>query len=326
MKLSSSAASVVAIATLAHPAVGFTPASSRSVGVGSFVGTPLVPVVVSSRIPSTALQMNLFDRFFRVARSNFNLVLSNLEQPEKILDQAVLDMQNDMVKIRQTYAELSATQRRLQEQKNQHETAAREWYERAQLALQRNKEDLARQALTRRQIALEDARSVQQQLDTNGVALDKLYQSLQLLDQKILDARSKKNQMIARARTAKTTMQVNDMLSGVTGKTSMDAFKRMEQKVEALEAAAEASAEMGFLSSSLPEANLEREFLQLEAMDAVEKELRQLKGIVQDEKQDMNQYQKILQPSTIGRDDNAVERELQAMKQQSVQKIPIRWE
>ena len=60
-----------------------------------------------------ALHMSLFDRFFRVAKSNVNLILSNMEDPEKIMDQAVIDMQKDLVKVRQTYSEMSATQRRL---------------------------------------------------------------------------------------------------------------------------------------------------------------------------------------------------------------------
>ena len=67
---------------------------------------------------------------------------------------------------------------------------------------------------------------------------------MQLLEKKILESRAKKDQMIARARTAQSTQKVNDMISGITGKTSMDAFKRMEEKVEALEASAEVSKEM----------------------------------------------------------------------------------
>jgi phage shock protein A len=63
--------------------------------------------------------MNMIDRFFRVVSSNINNVISNLEDPEKVLDQAVVDMQNDLVKIRQSYAEISATQKRSEKQKEQ---------------------------------------------------------------------------------------------------------------------------------------------------------------------------------------------------------------
>ena len=306
----------------------FVPVAPRT--TPSYFGTmttialpPPRPIV---HLSPTALHMSLFDRFFRVAKSNVNLILSNMEDPEKIMDQAVIDMQKDLVKVRQTYSEISAAQRRLQQQKDQLDEVASDWYNRAQLALQRNKDNLARQALTRRQIALDEASAVQQQIDVNGSALDKLYNSMHLLDQKILDAKSKKDQMAARARTAKTTMQVNDMLSGVTGKTSLDAFKRMEQKVEALEAAAEASAELGSLSESLPDVSLDREFLQLEALSAVDKELMQLKGMLHEAEEDRMKNLKVLQPSNVNNDDVRIEEEFQVMKLKSNEKIPIQWD
>merc|ERR1712154_514993 len=83
---------------------------------------------------------------------------------------------------------------------------------------------------------------------------------------------------------AESTQKVNDMLSGVSGKTSMDAFKRMEDKVEALEASAEVSAEMGNLSGGLlpgsTDSNLEKEFKMLEAGSAVDDELKRMKGML----------------------------------------------
>merc|ERR1712137_616374 len=103
-------------------------------------------------------------------------------------------------------------------------------------------------------------------------------------ERKIMESKSKKEQMIARARTAKSTQQVNDMLGGITGKTSMDAFTRMEEKVEALEAAAEMSAEMGMMSlpssagSGSSTANsLEKEFRLLEASSSVDEEFEKMK-------------------------------------------------
>src|SRR3569832_2331232 len=107
---------------------------------------------------------------------------------------------------------------------------------------------------------------------------------MQLLEKKILESKAKKEQMVARARTAQSTQKVNDMLGGITGKTSMDAFKRMEEKVEALEAAAEVSAEMGaFAGNYLPgsaESSIEREFKLLEGSAAVDDELKKLKGLL----------------------------------------------
>lgn len=169
-------------------------------------------------------------------------------------------------------------------QKEQAQAVAEDWYKRAQLAMQKGSEDLAREALTRRQQNLDEAESLQQQIDAQALAVDKLYEGMQMLEKKILESKSKKEQMVARARTAQSTQKVNDMLGGITGKTSMDAFKRMEEKVEALEAAAEVSAEMGsFAGNYLPgtsESSIEREFKLLEGSAAVDDELKKLKGLL----------------------------------------------
>lgn len=178
--------------------------------------------------------------------------------------------------MRQAYAEAIASQRRLQRQKDQAESVANDWYQRAQLALQRNNEGLAREALARRQLELDTANTLRMQMDTQNVAVDKLYTAMNALENKIREAAATKEQLVARARTAKTTAAVNDMLSGLTGKTSMDAFNRMQEKVEAMEAAAEASAEMSLLPSGV-DSSLESEFRMLEQSSAVDHELEKMK-------------------------------------------------
>jgi len=219
-----------------------------------------------------------------VAKSNINNVLKSLEDPEKIMNQAVEDMQNDLVKVRQSYAEITATQRRLLKQKEQSDALADDWYKRAQLALSKGEEALAKEALSRRQQQTETAEGLQIQIDMQAQAVDKLYEGMQALEAKILESKAKKEQMVARARTAQSTAKVNDMLGGITGKTSMDAFTRMEDKVEALEAAAEVSAEMGsFDGKALPGSSgssIENQFKMLEATSSVDKELEEMKKML----------------------------------------------
>lgn len=237
------------------------------------------------RTPNTALYAgsgNLFDRFFRVTRGNLNNLLSQFEDPEKVMDQAVVDMQNDLVQIRQAYAQVTASQRRLANSQKQQESVAKDWYRRAQLALKKGEEDLARQALARREQALQAAQEVENEASTQSASLDKLYEGMKQLEAKIVEAQSKKSQLAARAKTAKNTQKVNDMLAGLQnlgGKTSMAAFARMEEKVNALEAAAEVSAD--FLKNNenmmLPaSSSIEKEFRRLEASDAVDRELEKL--------------------------------------------------
>jgi len=277
----------ITLVALLSETAAFAPSGSSS----SFVQKKTIAIkpqhvvsYASERRSSSSLNMNLFDRFSRVAKSNINNVLKNLEDPEKILNQAVEDMQGDLVKIRQSYAEVTASQRRLLKQKEQADAVADDWYQRAQLALQKGNDELAREALTRRQQQVDAASALQSQIDTQNASIDKLYEGMQQLESSIMEAKAKKEQMIARARTAESTQKVNDMLSGVSGTTSMDAFKRMEDKVEALEASAEVSAEMGSLNGGLlpgsADSNLEKEFKLLEAGNAVDDELAKMKGLL----------------------------------------------
>lgn len=237
---------------------------------------------------ATALHANFFDRFTRVAKANLNNVLMGFEDPEKVMAQALEDMQTDLVRVRQTYSEVTATQRRMANSKRQLESQADDWYNRAQLALKRENEGLAREALARREALLSQASTIQGQIDSQANNLDTLYEGMQALEKKILEAASKKNEMAARAKTAKSTQKINDMLSGLTGKTSMDAFNKMEEKVLALEAAAEVSNEMAktMMTRSLPSSSkskdssssIELQFRALESSDAVDKEMEKLKA------------------------------------------------
>lgn len=253
----------------------------------AFTGPQFQPVTrspASTKTSKVVLQMNLFDRFARVAKANLNDIANKLEDPEKIMDQAIEEMQNDLVKIRQSYAEVTATQRRLLKQKEQCDAMAQDWYKRAQLALEKGNDDLAKEALSRRQQQTEEASDLQSQLDSQADSLDKLFEGMKMLEKKISENKAKKDQMVARARTAQSTQKVNDMISGVTGKASTDAFTRMEEKVEALEAAAEVSAEMGSITgNALPgssAASIEDQFKALEAANEIDDELAKMKGLL----------------------------------------------
>ena len=97
--------------------------------------------------------MGLFDRVSRVVRSNLNAAVSGAEDPEKILDQAIIDMQEDLVQMRQAVAKAIASQKRVQQQYERAQSEANTWQQRAQLALQKGDESLAREALTRKKDA-----------------------------------------------------------------------------------------------------------------------------------------------------------------------------
>jgi len=213
---------------------------------------------------------NLFSRFTRVISSYANSLITAAEDPEKILDQTVNEMQGDLIKMRQATAQVMASQKQLETKYNAATKAADDWYKRAQLAMEKGDEDLAREALTRRKSYAENAESMKANLDAQSEAVDKLIANTRLLEGKMAEAKSKKDTLKARAASAKTNKAVSDMVSGMSTSSALGAFDRMEEKVLGMEAEAEA---MGVFAA--PD-NLEAQFKALEA-GGVDDELAALK-------------------------------------------------
>lgn len=237
--------------------------------------------------------MNLADRFLRVVRANVNKVVTGMEDPEKILDQTVSDMQGDVVKVRQAYAEVAAGLKRLERQSEQASVTSDEWKKRAELALRKGEEDLAREALTRKKAADDQKNALAGQIDAMRANTEKLYESMQQLEGKINEARSKKDEYVARARTAKTSQKVNDMLGNVTDTGSMAAFDRMKTKVEEMEVKAEVSKDMAIGGAA--DTSLEGKFKALES-DSVDDELAKMKGALGAGKSSMSLPQRSSNP------------------------------
>ncbi|KAH8505686.1 hypothetical protein H0E87_012780 [Populus deltoides] len=176
-------------------------------------------------------RMNLFDRFARVVKSYANAILSSFEDPEKILEQTVLEMNDDLTKMRQATAQVLASQKRLENKYNAAQQASEEWYRKAQLALQKGEEDLAREALKRRKTYADNANSFKAQLDQQRSVVENLISNTRLLESKIQEAKSKKDTLKARAQSAKTATKVNEMLGNVNTSNALSAFEKMEEKV-----------------------------------------------------------------------------------------------
>ena len=151
-----------------------------------------------------------------------------------------------------------AAQKKTEAQYNQNSTAANDWQRRAQLALQKGDEDLARQALQRKKGYAETAASLKQQLDQQTAQVDTLKRNLIAIEGKISEAKTKKNMLKARAQAAKVQEQLSSTVSSMNTSSAMAAFERMEEKVLELEARSQAAVELGG-------ADLERQFFALEA-------------------------------------------------------------
>ena len=215
--------------------------------------------------------MGLLDRLSRLLRANLNSFVSDAEDPTKILDQSVADMQDDLVKLRQAVAIAIASQKRLENQANQAQEQIQNWLSRAELALKKGEEDLAKEALSRKKTFQETFESLSTQSQKQNAQVEKLKKGLLLLERKISEARTKKDMLKSRAQAAKAQRKIQDAVGDLGTNSSMDAFKRMEEKVEELEALGEASFE-------LAGQDLESKFAELEGGNDIEKELEVLRS------------------------------------------------
>ncbi|HIK18150.1 MAG TPA: PspA/IM30 family protein [Leptolyngbyaceae cyanobacterium M33_DOE_097] len=215
--------------------------------------------------------MGLFDRVRRLAAANINDLVSKAEDPEKILEQTIVEMQEDLVQLRQAVASAIASQKRTQQQYNQAQSESNSWQQRAQLALQKGDENLAREALTRKKANVETANVLKTQLDQQSVMVDTLKSNLIKLESKISEAKTKKDMLKARAQAAKANEQLQGMVSKVGTSGATAAFERMEEKVLQMEARSQAASE-------LAGADLESKFAQLESGSDVDEELAAMKA------------------------------------------------
>jgi phage shock protein A len=215
--------------------------------------------------------MGFFDRLGRLIRANANAAVGSLEDPAKILDQSVADMQSDLVKLRQAVATAIASQKRIQNQAEQAETQSRTWYERAELALKKGEEDLAREALARRKTCQDTATALNTQLQSQAGQVESLKKSLVQLESKIAEAKTKKDMLKARAQAAQAQEQLQSAVGSLGTNSAMAAFERMEEKVLEQEARSQAAAE-------LAGADLESQFAALQGGSDVDDELAALRN------------------------------------------------
>jgi phage shock protein A len=141
--------------------------------------------------------------------------VSAAEDPEKMLDQTVNEMQADLIKMRQASAQVLASQKQVEAKYNAAQSTADEWYRRAELAAAKGDDDLAREALTRRKAYQANADTMKAQLDAQRGAVDQLIANTKVLETKLVEAKSKKDTLKARARSAATSKQVAEMVSCV---------------------------------------------------------------------------------------------------------------
>jgi phage shock protein A len=204
-------------------------------------------------------------------RSNINDLLDRAEDPEKAIKTLLMDMNNQLIQVKTQVAAAIADEKRLQARYEEAQRTADDWQRKAELALDKGDDELAKQALQRRNTYAQTATGLQEQWQAQSVGVQALKDGLRQLQSKIDEAEAKKELLIARHRSAKAQEQMHKTLGGIKGIGSMGDFERLERKVEEQESRAQAYTE---LSTD----TLDQKFAALEQESEVDRQLRELKA------------------------------------------------
>ncbi len=210
--------------------------------------------------------MGIFDRLSTVLRSNLNDLISSAENPEKMLNQIIIDMRSQLAKAKQHVAGAIADEKRLHDQVQGEFKQAQEWEQRAMLAVQSQQDDLAKQALVRFNEHSQHAQQLEQTWQAHRAETEKLKNSLRDLNDKIEEAKRKKNLLMARQKRAQAQQRIQETMSGMSESSAFEAFNRMEEKIADNERRLTAGAE---IDEEFSGDRLARDFKQLEKSSAV---------------------------------------------------------
>ena len=218
--------------------------------------------------------MGIFARLAALLKSNLNDLISSSEDPEKMLNQIVLDMSNQLLEAKRQVAASIADEKRLAKQVEQETANATEWERRAMLAVRSGDDALAKEALARKKEHQTLAEQFQEQWSKQKQAVDQLKLALRALNNKIEEAKRKKNLLIARKKRAEAQKAIQETMTGLKNASAFETFHRMAGRIEQIEAEAEAHAELNEEASG---DTLAHKFRELEVTKGADEDLTSLK-------------------------------------------------
>jgi phage shock protein A len=218
--------------------------------------------------------MGMFKRLADLIKSNLNDLISRSEDPEKMLNQIVLDMSNQLLEAKRQVAQSIADEKRLAKQVEQETTNAAEWERRAMLAVRSGDDALAKEALARKKEHQTLAEQFQDQWQKQKTAVEQLKLALRALNNKIEEAKRKKNLLIARKKRAEAQKAIQETMTGLKNASAFETFDRMAGRIEQMEAEAEAHAELNEEASG---DTLAHKFRELEVTKGADEDLTALK-------------------------------------------------
>ena len=216
--------------------------------------------------------MGIFSRFTDIVNSNINAILDKAEDPEKMVRLIIQEMEDTQVEVRSASAKTLANKKEIVNQIAKYESDASDWEAKAELALSKDREDLARAALQEKKKSAEAAEALSKELAIVDEQISKLQDEIGQLQEKLADAKSRQKAIIMRQKTASSRLEVKKTLDSTKVDNAMGRFEQYERKIDDLESQVEAY--------DLGKKTLQDEFAELEASDKVEDELAALKAKV----------------------------------------------
>lgn len=216
--------------------------------------------------------MGIFSRFSDIVNSNINALLDKAEDPEKMVRLIIQEMEDTLVEVRSSSAKTIAEKKELQRVVNRLQEEVTDWQAKAELALSKEREDLARSALIERQKASDQANAVAADIANLDEHISKLQDEVAQLQEKLADAKARQKSMLMRQKTVSSRLEVKKTLDSNRIDDAMYKFERYEQKIDTLEAQVE--------SYDLGKKTLKDEFAELAAQDKIDNELAALKAKV----------------------------------------------
>jgi len=219
--------------------------------------------------------MGIFSRFSDIVNSNINALLDKAEDPEKMVRLIIQEMEDTLVEVRSSSAKTIADKKELQRVVSRLEEDVADWQGKAELALSKNRDDLARSALVEKQKAADQAAAVNTDIANLDTHISKLQDEVAQLQEKLADAKARQKTMLMRQKTVASRLEVKKSLDSNRLNDAMYKFERYEQKIDTLEAQVE--------SYDLGKKTLRDEFAELAAQDKIDSELAALKAKMNNE-------------------------------------------
>ena len=218
--------------------------------------------------------MGFLSRLAQLIKSNINDLINKSEDPEKMLNQVIIDMNQQLIEAKKQVAIAIADEKRLHKQFGNEAKKSQDWENKAMLAVRSGNDELAKEALLRKKEHDAIAAQYQEQWERQKALTDQLKTALKALNNKIGEAQRKKNVLIARKRRAEAMKSIQETMSGLSDASAFETFDRMAEQIDQMEAEAEAGAEV---AEQYTGDILKHRFSELEATAGADLELEALK-------------------------------------------------